>query len=543
MKTFILSFFSLFLLTAAQAQVFEKVKDITPQPMSGYTLSDGYKLFLELENELYFPAFDDANGIELWKTDGTNIGTIMVKDINPTGDSSPGSFINYTDKLFFSANDGVNGYELWVTDGTETGTVLLKDINPGNANSTPREFCEYNGQLYFTAIGNTGSLELWTTDGTTSGTVKIKEIQSSASLTSRLRVFDDKIFITYGNDGVNGYELWVSDGTAAGTVMFKDINPGSGNSWPREFCEYNGKLYFVADDGTHSAEVWATDGTASGTAMLKDINPNGNGSPLYFKVFEENLYFYANGDVNGFGTWVSDGTETGTVLLTDKFPVNQFSPIRPNYSEFEGKLYFSANETATGIEPWSTDGTTSGTTILKDIIPGGDFSGSTNPCFFTEYNGKLYFRASNPETGFSIYESDGTTEGTIKIEPLGFSGFNPLEYYGTEFRELNGALYFNANYDGEGFHLWRYTDTNLSIGTEHTTNVDFSIYPNPANHTLNLKYSGEIKNIRVIDLNGRMLQQWEGTTAAVDISSLNAGMYFIQIQTQNGTGTTSFIKK
>ena len=39
--------------------------------------------------------------------------------------------------LFFSANDGTNGNELWKSDGTAAGTVLVKDINPGGNASDP----------------------------------------------------------------------------------------------------------------------------------------------------------------------------------------------------------------------------------------------------------------------------------------------------------------------------------------------------------------------------------------------------------------------
>ena len=41
------------------------------------------------------------------------------------------------DTLFFTADDGVNGNELWKSDGTEAGTVLVKDINPGSGSSSP----------------------------------------------------------------------------------------------------------------------------------------------------------------------------------------------------------------------------------------------------------------------------------------------------------------------------------------------------------------------------------------------------------------------
>ena len=43
----------------------------------------------------------------------------------------PVRLTNVNGTLFFAADDGTNGKELWKSDGTAAGTVMVKDINPG----------------------------------------------------------------------------------------------------------------------------------------------------------------------------------------------------------------------------------------------------------------------------------------------------------------------------------------------------------------------------------------------------------------------------
>ena len=68
-----------------------------------------------------------------------------------------------------------------------------------------------------------------------------------------------------------GRELWLSDGTTAGTVLLKDIHSGTAHSRPRDFVEYQGRVYFSASDGQTGRELWQTDGTPAGTGLVADI--------------------------------------------------------------------------------------------------------------------------------------------------------------------------------------------------------------------------------------------------------------------------------
>ena len=113
-----------------------------------------------------FTATDDATGNELWKTNGTEAGTTLVRDIYP-GDflsSAPHSFHRMGGTVFFAAGDPNAGYEQWKTDGTTTGTRRVKNINPTGDSLPIQEMTDIDGTLFFTANDGTSGLELWKSD-------------------------------------------------------------------------------------------------------------------------------------------------------------------------------------------------------------------------------------------------------------------------------------------------------------------------------------------------------------------------------------------
>lgn len=146
--------------TAANTSLFKDIYD-GPDASNSFALlnysnitnGDSYHSNL-LNGQMFLRAEDEEHGLELWKTDGTSGGTVMVKDINAgPGSSLDGSFSYFytASHLFFTADDGTTGNELWKTDGTAGNTARVKDINPGTESSDPQFLAYLNGTVLFTA--------------------------------------------------------------------------------------------------------------------------------------------------------------------------------------------------------------------------------------------------------------------------------------------------------------------------------------------------------------------------------------------------------
>src|SRR5207245_1961410 len=96
----------------------------------------------------------------------------LIKNIAPGATSSnPVQLTAVGSNLFFVANNGVSGNELWKSNGTAAGTILVRDINPGSPISYPRYLTNVNGALFFAATNGKNGGELWTSNGSGAATV------------------------------------------------------------------------------------------------------------------------------------------------------------------------------------------------------------------------------------------------------------------------------------------------------------------------------------------------------------------------------------
>jgi|GEM_PF-2297109 len=445
---------------------------------------------INIGSNIFFAGNNGFNGTELYKTDGTTSGTILVKDINTSSGtgSSCQYFVNLNGTLIFVADNGTNGFEIWKSDGTNAGTILVSDINPGTNDGNPINLTVMGNFVYFSGTNGVDGIELWRTDGTAAGTTMVKDLWSGSGNGSPAYITNvNGTLFFQANDGFNGVELWKSDGTAAGTTLVKDIYLGFNSSNPNALTNINGTLYFTAETATNGGEMWKSNGTSAGTVLVKDINAGTNASnPSGYTLSGTDIFFSAYTQNNGYELWKTDGTANGTSLVKDINNGNNGSSIT-SLLVVNGQLYFSANDGAFGSELWTSNGTTAGTYMLSDINPGAN--GST-PVAMMQYNNVLYFRATTVTNGAEMYRSDGTAAGTILVTDMALGG---ISSDAGGFVPMNGTLYFPANDAVVGRELWKYTPPTC-------------VPPNP--------------NLAVADVTACAGQ---GNTASINISNTEAG--------------------
>jgi ELWxxDGT repeat protein len=228
--------------------------------------------------DIYFVADDGVHGRELWKTDWTPEGTVMVRDINPGGgDSNPVVWLRLGEHMLFyvPAQDELTVGALWRTDGTEAGTEVVKEIPPTlYGGHDVRPLLEPVGDIVFFHVNG---WQLWRTDGTPDGTFKLLEDPTAYGLGSFIKswpIINGKpVFPVYRSQDA-GQGLWSSDGTVAGTMEFaRYFNTNDPLVRSNDFAVF---LAWRDETGT---ELYRTGGPGGGTGLLYEFCP-GPDSPV-----------------------------------------------------------------------------------------------------------------------------------------------------------------------------------------------------------------------------------------------------------------------
>ncbi|MDR0698669.1 MAG: T9SS type A sorting domain-containing protein [Tannerella sp.] len=228
-------------------------------------------------------------GEELWVTDGTRAGTRMVKDINwevmnpttpgdgKTRNSAIDQMVNfYNEKLFFKAWTPDTGNEPWASDGTEEGTYMISDTDPtkndagiGNGgNVTEVAQYPYDGKVYGRGwYTENGTIHLGATNlNKDDFTVLIVNKTPFSETTERNAWPDpgvtfDGVYMFCAMSGNNtaldynkGGELHYTDGT--NIYVQSDLGPGAaGSNWLKELTVSGGSAYWWTENAPNSGQL------------------------------------------------------------------------------------------------------------------------------------------------------------------------------------------------------------------------------------------------------------------------------------------------
>jgi ELWxxDGT repeat protein len=278
-------------------------------------------------------------------TDGTAAGTRLVIDLDPGPASSlPGNLTAFQGSLYFTTKGSeslLRSPNLWRTDGTEAGTVQVEDISP-SFGSNPASLTEHAGRLWFFAEDDT-KRGLWSTDGTAKGTRPEALLPSSGSVDGGRLIWDgDRLFFSgTATDLGDGLFLW--DGSPGGLRHISDagfLPDPAGQSVPVVSA---GILYFSG-----GFNLWRSDGTEAGTFEVRDQSGVPIDEPEFFQAFAGSVFFTTRQNL-----YQTDGTSAGTsAILGLSSPVE----LRPQELIKAGpRLFFSKWDPATGSELWALE--------------------------------------------------------------------------------------------------------------------------------------------------------------------------------------------
>ena len=330
----------------------------------------------------------------LWKSDGTHNGTELLKPTllrwgHANADILTGEL---NGDLFFSGcfantscwEDGEPAGGLWKTDGTTLGTTLVKKLNPYNF------LWKHNGKLYFDV---SDGRHLYSTDGTSSGTLNLfSEDDQILSINLKYQPCGGDLYILGYYERAGQLSQVVlgknTDGTPSGTIMYNELdldiqqmgclddvllmavrgwpdtelwrwniqNPDSVPEYVTDIASegfrdglgsgivFEGHLYFPTEYG-----LWKTNGEAEGTRPVYQRDPDSEkletaDNPQSAAAVANGRYYYSDLHSNDDGSDIDDRSYLWSCIPSDETPV----PTEQTDNFFDGSLGDDGNEPGAG---------------------------------------------------------------------------------------------------------------------------------------------------------------------------------------------------
>lgn len=442
-------------------------------------------------------------------------------------------------------------YELWRTDGTSDGTILLLSyigngyafppkISNKEENSNNKIENSLNGSILFIASNPSTSRSLWITDGTVAGTKMIKEFDTGNY--DQPNIILEKIGSTFLFLRYSTKELWKTDGTTAGTSQILDSD-GLPQKVYLPMGTMNGRFYF-----SNFNKIFSTDGI---TISLELTTPTNSSIENHSYIYNNTDLYYLVEDMNEPKKWsvnyVHDNISTNTKL-----------------TEFDGEIYrleiLSGTDKGVLLNKYSASGTLQTQVFInkntKEIttFPNGiNYKYTNNENNSIVFNDDIYFGAplinDANDIGAELYKINSNSSFLVKDIYPGTTNFNGYKIIFSSglysFFVLNDKLYFvgTVGADTKLFTLGSSTQP-LDAITSSTNATDIIVYPNPSTGEYTLHINEDLigSTVHIYSVLGEYITTYNAVEEDTK-HNLSTGMYFIQIENQNKSYTQKIIIK
>ena len=503
-----------------------------------YAISNATSIAIDASDNIYISGSTDK--IVASGTLDFDPGAGLVNVVNPTG-----HYVMYILKL------DSNGNHIWnVQFQNPTNTQYDKDViygmkvdNSGNVYATGT----FNGTVDFdpsaTGISNITSVATYlSTDvfilklNNTGGLVWVKALQNSATSTGSK--FDKGIAIdvdTFGNVYTTGY-YWSSIDADPGPavhnlVAYTSSNPqiSGGNT------QYISKLNAAGD------YVWGYDlvGGHNDAGLPNLAVDSANNIIVTGYTFENSStlrdFDFGSGTAilpGDTGAWIlkinSDAgfiwvKSTARTMVSGTGAINNSTSFSPGLVlDAAGNIYTTGTFYGFG-DPVDFDPSAA----TYSLLTAGNYDGFISKL---DNNGNFVWVNKLGGTGIdNCYSIAVSPIGKITVSGSTDSGFN---------RSVAAVT--------AGGFLASYSQP--ALGNSQNKLNTFSLYPNPTNGNLNIQLSNTITNgtLKVITITGQMVfeqHNLNGTTFNFDVTSLNQGIYIVQLTNGNEVFNSKFIKQ
>ena len=143
--------------------------------------------------------------------------------------------------------------------------------------------------------------------------------------------------------------------------------------------------------------------------------------------------------------------------------------------------------------------------------------------------------------GFGVYTgttSSWTTE-SIPLEANMATGYTANQIFFIAGSSIGPFANSGNGYPNSVFEIDNITLTSSSADVIELSN-NLKVYPNPANDVLNISANGEVSNVVIYTLDGKVLKTSNEST--IDVSNLISGMYIYHVTINGKVSTGNFVK-